>query len=289
MHARPADAVHAAGARARHHLALTRQGGVGDPPAVADGPDPLGVGHHRPVEEHLVEVDLAADVAQGPHLDPGGVHIEEEVGDPLALGHVGIGAGEQHRPVGEVRPGVPHLLPGQPPAVTVRLRPRRQRRQVRSRPGLAEQLAPHLLVAHDRGKEAPALVLGAVGEQGRGGKVEAEGVEPAEVAGDAARRPRAGPSRRPGRALRTRGATSAPRAPRRRTPGTRPRTRRGPDLADRPSIGEPAPARQPGRRRRSTRRTTSTTSACGRVRSTASRPGRAAVIGSAAPGAVIGR
>ena len=73
---RPADAVDAARARARHHLALARQRRVGDLPAVADLADPLRVGHTRAVEEHLVEVDLAADVAQRPDLDAGLVQVD---------------------------------------------------------------------------------------------------------------------------------------------------------------------------------------------------------------------
>ena len=42
-------------------------------PTVADA---LRVGHERAVEEHLVEVDLTADVAQRPHLDAGLVQVE---------------------------------------------------------------------------------------------------------------------------------------------------------------------------------------------------------------------
>ena len=57
-----ADAVDAAAARARHHLALAGEGRTGDPPPVADGTDAPGVGDAHLVEEHLVEVDLAADV-----------------------------------------------------------------------------------------------------------------------------------------------------------------------------------------------------------------------------------
>ena len=42
-------------------------------PTVAD---PVGVGHPGAVEEHLVEVDLAADVAQRPHVDAGLVQVD---------------------------------------------------------------------------------------------------------------------------------------------------------------------------------------------------------------------
>ena len=67
------------------------------------------------------------------------------------------------------------------PLVAVALGPRGQRREVGAGAGLAEQLAPHLLVAHDRRQEPQPLLLGAVREQRRRGQVEAERVEPAEV------------------------------------------------------------------------------------------------------------
>ena len=108
---------------ARHHLPLTGQGGVGDPPAVVDLADPLRVGHPGAVEEHLVEVDLAADVAQRPDVDPGLVHVDEEVGDAAALRDVGVGARQQHREVGEEAPGGPDLLAGDDPLVAVAHRP----------------------------------------------------------------------------------------------------------------------------------------------------------------------
>ena len=64
-----ADAVDAARARARDHLALAGERRARDAPAVAGRADPVRVGDAHVVEEHLVEVDLAADVAQRPHLD----------------------------------------------------------------------------------------------------------------------------------------------------------------------------------------------------------------------------
>ena len=145
---------------------------------------------------------------------------------PCALGHVGVGAREQHAEVGEVRPRGPHLLAGDDPLVAVALGPRRERREVGARARLAEQLAPHLLVAHDRRQEAQPLLLGAVREQRGRGEVEAERVEPAEVERRAARLDARARPRAAGRARRTRPATSARRARRARTPGTRPRTRR---------------------------------------------------------------
>ena len=106
----------------------------GDAPPVVHVADTLRVGDARVVEEHLVEVDVAGDVAQRPDLDARLVQVDEEVGDALALGDVGVGAREQHGPVGEVGPRGPDLLAGHDPVVAVADRAGRQRREVGSRP-----------------------------------------------------------------------------------------------------------------------------------------------------------
>ena len=141
----------------------------------------MRVRHPRAVEEHLVEVDLAAHVAQRPDIHTRLVQLEQEVRDPGALRHVGIGAGEEHRVARKVRPGGPDLLPGDHPLVTVALGSRGQRGQVRSRARLAEELAPHLLVAHDGGQEPQPLLLTAVGEERGRGEVEPQRVQPSQV------------------------------------------------------------------------------------------------------------
>ena len=74
------------------------------PPAVPHLADPLRVGNPGPIEEHLVEVDLAAEVAERADLDARLVEVEQEVRDALALRRVGIGAREQHREVGDGAP-----------------------------------------------------------------------------------------------------------------------------------------------------------------------------------------
>ena len=48
-------------------------------------------------EEHLVEVRDAGGLAQRPHVDPGAVHVDQEVGDAAVLRHVDVGAGDQRR------------------------------------------------------------------------------------------------------------------------------------------------------------------------------------------------
>ena len=152
--------------------------------------------------------------------------------------------------VGQVRPRRPHLLAGDPPAVTVPLGAGGERRQVGPGAGLAEQLAPHLLVPHDRREVPQPLLLGAVGEQGGRRRVEAQGVEAPEVVGGQLGLDRLGHDHadaepavldRPGRHDQAR----------RPEHGTRPRSRPGSAPADRPARRRPAPpATRPARGRR---------------------------------------
>ena len=222
---------------------LAGQRRVGDLPALTDLADAVLVGNDRPVEEHLVELDLAADVAQRPHLHARLVQVEQEVRDALALRRVGFGAREQDREVGEVRPGAPHLLARHVPRVAVALGARRERREVGAGAGLAEELAPLLLVAHHRRQEPQPLLLGAVRVQRGRGVVEAERIEAAEV-----ERAQLGVDRPRDLARKVETAVlDRPRRHdepgRRRTPGTTPRTRRaaGPRA--------PPPRRRAGRLR----------------------------------------
>ena len=106
---------------------------IGDPPALADVADAVGVGHPHLGQVDLVELGLAGHLAQRPHLDAGRVHVEREVGQALVLGRLGIGAGDEHAPIGDVGERVPHLLPGDDPLVAVAARPGRPARRGRSR------------------------------------------------------------------------------------------------------------------------------------------------------------
>ena len=59
--------------------ALVHQRGLGDPPALADLAEAVGVGDADVGEEDLVELGLAGDLAQRPHLDAGVGHVADEV------------------------------------------------------------------------------------------------------------------------------------------------------------------------------------------------------------------
>ncbi len=66
----------------------------------SDLADQAVVGHEHVVQEHLVEHRVAGELAQRPHVDAGGLHVDEEVADALVLRHVRVGAGQADAPVG---------------------------------------------------------------------------------------------------------------------------------------------------------------------------------------------
>src|SRR4051812_1868071 len=174
-----ANAVDAARSGSGDHLAFARKRGVRDLPAVALGADAVRIRNAGLVEVDLVEVVLAGDLDQGTDLDARLLHRQQEVGDALALLLGRVRPGDQHPVVREVGPGAPDLLTRDDPLVAVADGARGERREVRTGAGLREELAPHLVVAHDRRQEAGLLLVGAPGEDRRAGQVETEDVETA--------------------------------------------------------------------------------------------------------------
>ena len=151
----------AAGTRAEPG-ALERQRGVGDRPAVVDATDGVVVAHANVGEEHLVEHRAAGHLLQRADVDTGLVHVAHEVGDALVLGHVGIGASEQHAEVGDLRTRGPHLLAVDDPLVAVADRRRGEAGEVGTGAGLAEELAPRLAAGDGVADVALLLLVGAV-------------------------------------------------------------------------------------------------------------------------------
>ena len=186
--------------------ALVHQRGHGHPPPGAHGVEALRVGDADVGEEHLVELGVAGDLAQGAHLDARRVHVDDEVRHAPVLGHVGVGAGQEHAPARRVGQGRPHLLAVHHPLVTVAHRPGGEPGHVGSRPGLAEELAPDLLAREQGAQVAGPLLVGAVREDRGGRHAVADDVAVGLVR--ARRRPAARARRGPG------GRGSTPRPPR---------------------------------------------------------------------------
>src|SRR5207249_592820 len=81
----------------------------------------------------------------------------------------GVGAAEEHAPVGVVPERRPDLLAGHLEVIAPEHRLRAQRGQVRARARLGEAEAPEVVGGQDARGEAPLLRLAAVGEDGRAG------------------------------------------------------------------------------------------------------------------------
>ena len=154
--------------------ALVHERGVGHRPPVVLTADHRVVGHPSIGHEHLVEEGATRHLAQGAHLDPGLMHGECEVGDPLVLGHVGIGAGQEHAQIGILAARRPDFLAVHDPFVAVSPRPALQSGEVRTGGRFAEQLAPRLTACHDVAHVGVDLLAGAVGHDGRGGQEQSE-------------------------------------------------------------------------------------------------------------------
>src|SRR5262249_34359038 len=105
-------------------------------------------------------------------------HVEDEVGDALVLGDVGIRAGEQQAELRVLRRGVPHLLTGDHELVAVALGSCRERGEVAARARLAEQLAPELVATEEWPEVALLLLGGAVRHDRRPGEGLRRGDEP---------------------------------------------------------------------------------------------------------------
>ena len=99
-------------------------------------------------------------MAQWAHLYSLLMQVDKEVGEPLALRDVVVGASQKDRPVRKMGPRGPYLLAADDPLVAVTLGPGGQRGEVGAGPGLAEELAPDLLVADDGGKEKDVTTTG---------------------------------------------------------------------------------------------------------------------------------
>src|SRR5262249_44084958 len=96
------------------------------------------------------EVRLSAGLLDRPHLDARTLHVQEEHGEALVLGYIGIGAREQNAVIGIMRARGPDLLAVNDPVIAFLLRARAQPRDVGTAGRLREQLAPDLLAGGQR-------------------------------------------------------------------------------------------------------------------------------------------
>ena len=183
----------APGDRAADGDPLVHQRRDRDTPSLALAADASRVGHPHVGEEDLVELGLPGDLEERSHLDAERLHVDEERRHPLVLGEVGVRARHNEAERGDVRQGGPDLLPVQQPLLAVALGAGGQPGDVGSRAGLAEELAPDLLV-REEGTEVALLLLGrAVGGDGGRAHPVADGVAHPGHRSAARAQPRLGP------------------------------------------------------------------------------------------------
>ena len=160
--ARPAcgPAPRAPPEREAERPALVQQRRHRDLPAAADLAEQVLGGHVGRREEDLVELGLAGDLAQRPHLDPGRVHVDDQVREPRVPLRLGVAAREQDAEVGEVRERRPDLLAVDDEVAVLDARARAHAREVGAGARLGEPLAPDLLGGEDLRQVARLLLLG---------------------------------------------------------------------------------------------------------------------------------
>ena len=155
--------AHALRAQADRHTLVHERGQRRAPAAVQRADERVLVEAHV-VEEDLVELGLARDLAQAADRHALGVHRHDEHRQALVLVLLGIGAGQQQAVGGELRVGRPHLLAVERPgAVVLLLGARLDAGEVRARGGLGEHLTPDLVAVEHRAEVARLLLVGAVG------------------------------------------------------------------------------------------------------------------------------
>ena len=77
------------------------------------------VGYAHLGEEDLVEACAAGHLTQRANFDSGSLHVDDEAGEALVLGKIGIGTADDFADVAVVRARGPHLLSGDDPLFAV--------------------------------------------------------------------------------------------------------------------------------------------------------------------------
>src|SRR5438045_7567243 len=79
-------------------------------PTLAFGTDQVLNRHLDVSQENFVELGVASDLLEWPHLHPRRVHIQNEVRDAFVLGHIWIGPCQEYAKVRQMRLTCPHFL-----------------------------------------------------------------------------------------------------------------------------------------------------------------------------------
>ncbi len=129
--------------------------------------DQVGGRHPHVGVEDLAEVAVGRHVLDGPDLDAGRVHRDDDLADAGVRWALGRGPADQVAVVGHLAEAGPDLLAVDDEVVAVALGPGLQRGEVGAGLGLAHPDAPRGLAGQDAGEQLADLLGRAVGHQRR--------------------------------------------------------------------------------------------------------------------------
>ena len=118
-------------------------------------------------EKHLVEMRRTGGLHQRPYVDARAVHVDEQEGDAVMLGHIGIRTHQQHAAIAELRGRVPHLLAIDHELVAIAIGPARKAGQIATGTRLAEELTPCIITGEQPREVFAPLLVAAVAHEGR--------------------------------------------------------------------------------------------------------------------------
>ena len=142
-----------------HGEALVHKRHDGDLPAVPHGTQAVVVLDADVREVHLVEAGLPRGLLDRPDLHPRRLHVHDEHGEALVLGHGGVRAGQEDAVITVLGPGGPDLLAVDDPLVPVLHGAGTQVGDVRAPRGFGEELAPDFFAGGHLGKVGGPLLI----------------------------------------------------------------------------------------------------------------------------------
>ena len=141
--------------------ALVAEQGHRDGPAAVHLADDVLLRAAGVAEEHLVELGLAGDHLDRPHLHARLAHVDQQERDAAVLGRGRVGAGQHEDVGGEMTGRRPDLLAVDHPLVAVEHGPTAEVAEVAAGGRLAVALAPQVLARQHAGQVVTLLLVGA--------------------------------------------------------------------------------------------------------------------------------
>jgi len=148
-------------------IAFEAESGESDLPALTLWTESHRIGDANVVEEDLVERLPTAHLLDGPDLDTGEIHRDDEGRHAFVLHDVHVAARDEFAVLGELSTRTPDLLTVDDPFIAVALGPARERREVAAGARFREQLATEVAGREEVPDEVGLLLGCAVDVDGR--------------------------------------------------------------------------------------------------------------------------